>query len=377
MKKLFAFLASLFKTKSAEVIPFPTTQPTAPVVDKPEANPKPAPSSLTAPKSIHLKYGGRLSSGKWEKTIMLPQTGRFVEESHYSTSEDDHGFPHTVSEKIDTHLHRSFALIKQLFPEAIFETVYKQSWQKQWTPPENGLAGQGARGEVKPTVEQEMWQGNMMFAADSFPPAGEKYLVEFNGKSVVIQMGFEIGPGEEKYLGGLTREVHFALGTSDESQIKISYLKNQDLPLGPVLPSRFADATPWMTVAKAELGEHETGGNKDNARIVEYHQATTLKATDDETPWCSAFVCWCLQKAGYSSTKSAWARSYLSYGTKLEKPQYGCIVIYQRGTSSGHVHFFSHEKDGLVFGIGGNQGDSVSLSGYDKSRVLGYRWPSK
>jgi len=140
-------------------------------------------------------------------------------------------------------------------------------------------------------------------------------------------------------------------------------------------PAPTIETTPWMDLANHELGQSEVPGVQDNPRIVEYHSVTTLKATDDETPWCSSFVSWVLEKSGYKSTQDAWARSYLNYGTKLDKPKYGCLVIYDRGAGKGHVHFYVREDAEYIYGIGGNQDNTVKLKAYPKSAVLGYRWP--
>lgn len=135
--------------------------------------------------------------------------------------------------------------------------------------------------------------------------------------------------------------------------------------------------TPWLPIALQEFGTHEIAGIKNNPRIVEYHDKTSLSANDDETAWCASFLTWSLEQAGYKSTKSAWARSYLSYGIKLDQPIPGCIVIYDRGNGMGHVHFYLYSKGDNHYGIGGNQSDEVNVSAYGKSRVLGYVWPVK
>jgi len=132
---------------------------------------------------------------------------------------------------------------------------------------------------------------------------------------------------------------------------------------------------PWLDIARAELGMKEISGSKHNKRILEYHAATTLKATDDETPWCSAFVSWCLEKAGIESTKNAWARSYLAWGQAVKVPSIGCIVVFSRGASSGHVAFYLGETESSIQCLGGNQNNSVCVSSYPKDRVLGYRLP--
>lgn len=133
--------------------------------------------------------------------------------------------------------------------------------------------------------------------------------------------------------------------------------------------------TPWMDIAKKEIGIHELRGGE-NWRILEFHASTTLHAKEDEVPWCSAFVTWCLQQAGYESTKSAWARSYCDYGNKTE-PKYGAIMVFSRGSESGHVAFYLGEDDECYEVLGGNQHDSVCVAKYPKSKLLTARWPIK
>ncbi|HEX5760734.1 MAG TPA: TIGR02594 family protein [Thermoanaerobaculia bacterium] len=74
-------------------------------------------------------------------------------------------------------------------------------------------------------------------------------------------------------------------------------------------------------------------GLADNPRIVEYHRTTSLRATDDEVPWCSAFVNWCMREAGLRGTGSAAARSWLTWGSRLATPRRGCVTVLRRGTN--------------------------------------------
>lgn len=137
----------------------------------------------------------------------------------------------------------------------------------------------------------------------------------------------------------------------------------------------------WIPFALGKLGTAEIVGDKDNPDIVEFHQATGLKAQDDETAWCGAFVAWSLQKAKvpYNAAHAASARSWLSFGQPLTTPRPGCVVVFWRGSrtaATGHVAFYIGEDDkGRVWVLGGNQGNSVSIAPYPKDRVLGYRWP--
>ena len=130
-----------------------------------------------------------------------------------------------------------------------------------------------------------------------------------------------------------------------------------------------------LEYAKNEIGVKEKSGSNHNSRIIEYHSHTSLGALTDETPWCAAFVCWCLEKAGIKSTNSARARSYLTWGVETKDPQEGDIVVLKRSNdpSSGHVTFFIRCVNDKILCLGGNQSDSVCYAYYKKEDVLSYR----
>jgi uncharacterized protein (TIGR02594 family) len=137
----------------------------------------------------------------------------------------------------------------------------------------------------------------------------------------------------------------------------------------------------WYQIAMAELGQQETAGTAHNPRIVEYHQATGLRAQDDETPWCGAFVAWCLNAADipYDKTSAASARAWLDWGRELKRPTIGCVVVFWRGRRDGwqgHVGFYAgRDAQGRILVLGGNQGNAVSVRPYSADQLLGYRWP--
>ena len=137
-----------------------------------------------------------------------------------------------------------------------------------------------------------------------------------------------------------------------------------------------ADFTPWVRIAHMEIGVTEA---KNPKRVIEYHQATTLKAKDTATAWCSSWVCWVLQQAGYKTTKSAWARDWLKYG-ELADLQEGCIVVMERNGPGGdsHVGFYTGKQTAThIELLSGNSGNSVCLKMYPKKDLLGTRWPIK
>ena len=134
----------------------------------------------------------------------------------------------------------------------------------------------------------------------------------------------------------------------------------------------------YFDVALREIGQTEIEGPHHNPRILAYHQATSLKAADDETPWCAAFVNWCLSEARIVGTNKANARSFLDWGQAIAigKMRHGDIVIFERNKPwQGHVGFVYASKPDSIQVLGGNQGDAVSLAWYPMRRLLGIRRP--
>jgi uncharacterized protein (TIGR02594 family) len=134
---------------------------------------------------------------------------------------------------------------------------------------------------------------------------------------------------------------------------------------------------PWLPIARRELGVHETLGPKATARIVEYHKATSLKATSDETPWCASFVNWAFAQVGIRATGSARALSFAPWGVFLKEPRLGCVAVIEHPGGRGHVAFVvgRDATTKYLHLLGGNQGDSVSIKRTAESAIIGYRWP--
>ena len=149
--------------------------------------------------------------------------------------------------------------------------------------------------------------------------------------------------------------------------------------LQPAIDEAPVAAFSWFDIATKEIGTTETAGSGDNPRIVDYLRSTSLggsMASNDETPWCSAFVNFCVEQAGFAGTDSASARSWLNWGRKTDTPVTGCIVVFERGAQpKGHVAFYVSETGDQVKVLGGNQNDKVCFAQYPKSRILGYRVP--
>jgi len=125
-------------------------------------------------------------------------------------------------------------------------------------------------------------------------------------------------------------------------------------------------------IAKKEMGIAEIPGKAQQKRILEYHACTSLKAKQEEVPWCASFANWVLKQSGLEGTNSAAARSFMKWGKEIKRPVKGCIVVFTR-KGGGHVAFFHSDAGEHVLVLGGNQSDKVSISSYPKARLLGYR----
>lgn len=130
-------------------------------------------------------------------------------------------------------------------------------------------------------------------------------------------------------------------------------------------------------LAQRFVGLKEVPGKAYNAQILGMLQLDQRWPENDEVPWCSAFinyVCWLLR---LPRSKSLAARSWLDVGIPIEledaEPDYDVVVLSRN--SGGHVGFFASSDNSkkLVYLLGGNQSDSVSITSFDAERILGVR----
>lgn len=133
----------------------------------------------------------------------------------------------------------------------------------------------------------------------------------------------------------------------------------------------------WLHEARKHLGVREIPGVNHHPLIVRMWKAIKRGGIkDDETPWCAAFVGFCLENVGIASSRFESARSYLTWGQKLDGPVFGCIVVFTRN-GGGHVGFVTGRHfDGRLLVLGGNQGNEVNIRAFPTDRVSGYRWPT-
>lgn len=126
-------------------------------------------------------------------------------------------------------------------------------------------------------------------------------------------------------------------------------------------------------------GLREIVGKQHNPKIVKmFAELGYDQIKDDETAWCSALLNYYCMILGYERSNSLMARSWLNVGEVIEEPEMGDIVIFYRDNPKsvfGHsAIYISRDKDlKIVYSLGGNQGNMLSIKPYHESRVLGYR----
>ena len=135
----------------------------------------------------------------------------------------------------------------------------------------------------------------------------------------------------------------------------------------------------WLDHAFRHRGLREIPGPKHNPTIQKWLHRLGAWWTDDETPWCGAFVAHCLQVAGLPYPKHWYrAKAYGDYGQPCNKDSipFGAICVKSR-TGGGHVFFaVARSRDGnTIYGLGGNQRNMVNITSFSLGEIDSVRWP--
>lgn len=133
------------------------------------------------------------------------------------------------------------------------------------------------------------------------------------------------------------------------------------------------------------LGTQEVVGRGSNATIMSWRDTLNARGvtiagySDDDIPWCGLFVAFVayLRRGLPSEVVSSplWARNWLKYGSKAQKPMLGDVLVFERG-SGGHVGIYIAEDSSSYHVLGGNQRNKVSIVPIEKARLLGARRPN-
>lgn len=139
----------------------------------------------------------------------------------------------------------------------------------------------------------------------------------------------------------------------------------------------------WVVEGRRLIGLEEIHGPGNAPQIVELWADAGIKISDDETPWCAAFVGGCLKRARVKPTGSAAARSYSNWGFDVWNLgnagiPVGAVIVFKRdpNPAQGHVGFaVGITAEGHIMTLGGNQANKVSVRPFKADRIVAVRWP--
>lgn len=132
----------------------------------------------------------------------------------------------------------------------------------------------------------------------------------------------------------------------------------------------------YVAAALAEIGVVEDARpSKSLARIEEYHASTRGGEMPDDVPWCSSFLCFCFERAGYLSPRSKSASSWLTWGAPSTPRPY-TVAVFARAGGSGYHCALALGLSGLwVYVLGGNQRNAVTIERRAVRDVHAWRAP--
>ncbi|MER8852874.1 hypothetical protein NKH94_14885 [Mesorhizobium australicum] len=171
----------------------------------------------------------------------------------------------------------------------------------------------------------------------------------------------------------------------------IKELAPEDLPnadgTAPWMPGAEAEQTAW-----APLGDETTPAAQTRIRGYFADIGQPLAAGTEIPAWCGAFAGFCVNKTNPALFKAITGNplssgSWQSFGNESvplgdPSPPRGAIVVMspdKNSSSASHVGFFSRylgSDNEQVELLGGNQSDRVTLTKFDRAKILAIRWQS-
>lgn len=139
-------------------------------------------------------------------------------------------------------------------------------------------------------------------------------------------------------------------------------------------------------LAQRFAGIKEIPGSENNPQVMAMLRLDQQWPENDEVPWCSAFMNYITWLLRLPRSKDLRARSWLLVGrpVALEEAAPGFdVVILKRGggdqpgpeviDAQGHVGLYAGLEYDRILLLGGNQSNTVCVSGYPVNRLLGIR----
>ena len=143
----------------------------------------------------------------------------------------------------------------------------------------------------------------------------------------------------------------------------------------------FAKVPDHVAIALSQVGVVEIPGAKSHPAIESYHAVTAAGAAPDSVPWCSSFMCWVMEQAGFRHTRSKRAASWRDWGVSCPPTRLGALLFFgakdPAAGGSGHVGLSLGVTGSDVFLLGGNQRDRVDIGVRKVRDIFESRWPAE
>jgi uncharacterized protein (TIGR02594 family) len=101
----------------------------------------------------------------------------------------------------------------------------------------------------------------------------------------------------------------------------------------------------------------------------------------DSVPWCGLTIAYVMARHGIRPRfgdrqldRFLWADAWKDFGTKLDKPRLGAIMVFTRN-GGGHVSLYEGEDANGYIIRGGNQSDSVNVTHMARDKLSAIVWP--
>lgn len=135
---------------------------------------------------------------------------------------------------------------------------------------------------------------------------------------------------------------------------------------------------PWVEEFRKVFGLHEI---RDNEALKAWLISDGKTLGDPKMlPWCGDAMATAIRKSlpdekfvGVLAENPYWALNWAAFGDAIE-PCFGAIGVFKRA-EGGHVGVLVSQSKDTYHVLGGNQGDSVSLTSVPKSSFVTSRWP--
>lgn len=136
---------------------------------------------------------------------------------------------------------------------------------------------------------------------------------------------------------------------------------------------------PWIDVAMSLMGTKEVPGAANNPKIIAWSKVIggniEKSYIADSIPWCGLFVAYCLVSVGIPPvTDALWALNWRNLGEKQASPSFGSVFTMSR-QGGGHTGFAVSQDKHHWHILGGNQGDSVTITKIVKSPQHRFNFP--